>query len=94
MRFTIDELSDCAYKPQWRTYDVSAAAFVRHPYSKWIRLFAKDDSTKNTNTKCFPYLRCNGKQKGAMNQRMNEGVYVGCWKILYNSRMNENKKSK
>jgi len=31
--------------------------------------------------KCFPYR--------AMNERTNEGVYVGCWKILYNCLMKE-----
>ena len=45
--------------------------------------------------KCFPYWHCHGKQitllKGAMKERMNEGVCVDCWKILYNCLMNENR---
>jgi len=32
--------------------------------------------------KCFLYRRCRSKQKGAMNQWTNDGVCVGCWKIL------------
>jgi len=32
---------------------------------------------------CFPYRRCHGKQKGAINERTNEAVYVGFCNILY-----------
>jgi len=31
----------------------------------------------------FSYRRCHGKQTDAMNERANEGVCVGCWKISY-----------
>jgi len=34
--------------------------------------------------KCFPFRRCHGKQKGAMNERANEGVCVDYCNILYN----------
>ena len=38
----------------------------------------------NIRCKSFSYGRCHGKQKDAVKERTNEGVYVGCWKILYN----------
>jgi len=38
--------------------------------------------------KCFPYRRCHGKQKGAMNERKNTS---GVGRLLHNS--NEEKKS-
>jgi len=40
------------------------------------------------NFNCIPYQRFHGKQTGTMTERTNEGVYVSCRKILYNSLMN------
>jgi len=37
----------------------------------------------NIRCKWFPSWRCHGKQKSAVNERTNERVYVGRWKILY-----------
>jgi len=43
--------------------------------------------------KYFPYRRCHGKQtpllKDAINERTNEGIYVGSRKTLYTCLMNK-----
>jgi len=35
---------------------------------------------------CFQHRRWHGKQKNVTNERTNEGVTVGCWKIMYTVR--------
>ena len=43
----------------------------------------------NIHCKYFLYGHWHCKQKGTTNKQTNEGVYVGCRKIFFNSHMNE-----